>query len=70
MGGILDILDYGSTTKNKTVRLLQGFPGSLKIIRLISGARYNTAAVTSVTFTAQAGSFTTASRFSLYGIKG
>jgi hypothetical protein len=63
--GVIDFLDAYSTTKNKTIRQLS------TDIRLTSGAWYNTAAMTSVTFFPQiAAGFQTGSRFSLYGIKG
>jgi hypothetical protein len=65
---VVDILDPFSASKNKTVRSLAGWPGAG--IFLYSGAWYNTAAVTSITFTLNTGNFTTSSRFSLYGIRG
>jgi hypothetical protein len=74
--GIVDILDYASTTKNTTIRGFNGNqgltanPSATWQVTLVSGGWYNTAAVTSLTFEAASGSFTTASRYSLYGIKG
>jgi hypothetical protein len=67
---IVDILDYASTTKNKTMRALvgQAVSGAFDM-HLSSGARYNTAAVTSV-FLGAGGNFDIGSRLSLYGIKG
>jgi hypothetical protein len=68
-GGVLDILDPYSTTKNTTTRSLSGFGSST--IRLWSGVWLNTAALTSMQIIAGAGAnFVSGSRFSLYGIKG
>lgn len=69
--GIIDILDYTSSTKNKTIRATYGnLVGSNNLIYLTSGAIFNTTEITSVKLTASAGNFATTSRFSLYGIKG
>jgi hypothetical protein len=73
--GIVDILDYTSTSKNKTIRLLGGYAlgsGLANRIYLVSGFLISTAAVTSLSFIPQNSGFnlTTTSRFSLYGIKG
>lgn len=68
--GIVDIHDYVSTTKNKTVRAFDGFDanGSGQV-GLMSGLWINTAAVNSVTFVLQS-NFSTDTTFALYGIKG
>lgn len=73
--GIIDVLDYVSTSKAKTVRSLSGFDanGSGKIM-LRSGAWYkNTSniydAVTSITLTPAAGTIEQHSTFSLFGVK-
>lgn len=67
---ILDILDYASTTKNKTIRCFNGLDanGSGKV-QITSGLWINTAAITSIKFTSPTFNFTTSSRFALYGIK-
>lgn len=70
--GIIDILDYSSTTKNKTTRALvgqdQNGSGS---VRLNSGLWMNTAAVSTVYLFATVGTnFLSGSSFALYGIKG
>ena len=69
--GVIDFLDYASTSKNKTVRSLTGWDtnggGS---IHLRSGAWYSTSAITSITIATTAGSFSQYSSFALYGIKG
>lgn len=72
--GIIDILDFNSTTKYKTLRALVGVvdsAGSMKEIDLMSGAYFgNTNALTSLTLTQIYGTgFIAASRFSLYGAK-
>jgi hypothetical protein len=75
---IIDILDYASTSKNKTIRVLGGFTdpaSSNNYLNLSSGFLNSTNAVTQIDlfslFSAAAiGYFDTNSRFSLYGIKG
>lgn len=71
---IIDIHDYASTTKNKTVRSLtgvdnNGFTSDGSGIVLNSALWENTAAINSITLTAHIGNFTNRSVFSLYGIK-
>lgn len=70
--GVIDILDYANTNKNKTVRSFTGWDtnSSNGSIHLRSGAWYSTSAITSITITADAGSFSQYSSFALYGIKG
>lgn len=67
---IIDIHDYASTTKNKTLRAFSGYDlnGSGNAT-LFSGLRLNTAAVTSVTLSPGSGSFKAGTTFALYGIK-
>jgi hypothetical protein len=68
---IIDILDYKNTNKNTTIRVLNAMDnnGSGEI-RLVSGLWMNTAAITSITLTAQGGNnFAQYSHFALYGIK-
>lgn len=67
---VMDILDYASTNKNKTIRHLSGAIGSFLQVGLWSAGWYNTAAVTSVTIFPTSNNFVSGSRFSLYGIKG
>lgn len=71
---IIDIHDYAVATKNKTVRSFHGWDtnngGDGGAVRLTSGLWLNTAAVTSISLVDLAGSFSTSSVFSLYGIKG
>ncbi len=69
--GIIDIHDYASTTKNKTVRIWTGDDrnGSGRTA-LSSGLWINTSAINRVDITTASGNWTTASTFALYGIKG
>jgi hypothetical protein len=66
---VIDILDAYSTTKNKTVRLLQGNTGSTRVA-LSSGALLTTDSITSVSLLSNAGVWAAGSRFSIYGLKG
>ena len=69
---LIDIHDYISSTKNKTVRSYGGFIDPVAAddaIELTSGLWMNTAAVTSIQISCDA-FFTTATQFALYGIKG
>jgi len=70
---IIDIHDYASTTKNKTVRALSGSDmnsgNTNSQIRLVSGLWANTSAITSITLSDTAYFFAAGSTFSLYGIK-
>lgn len=69
---IVDILDYTSANKNKTVRAFGGQDNNgAGVIFLSSGLWMNSStAISSLTITANTGNFTTASQFALYGIKG
>lgn len=69
--GVLDILDYTSTNKNKTIRHLVGrdYNGVGKI-SLFSGLYLATpTAVTKITISAASGNLNQYSQFALYGIK-
>lgn len=71
--GIIDILDYTSTSKAKTAKLFLGGDGndSGSVAVLSSGLWYATpAAITSISLAVPTGSWTTTSSFALYGIKG
>ena len=69
---VIDILDYTSTNKNKTVRMFGGIDNNGGgTINLRSSLWYATpAAVTSITLFITGSSFATNSSFALYGIKG
>jgi len=65
---VMDILDINSTSKNTTIR---SFGGATNNISLLSGAYFQTNAITTMTFTPESASNIVAgSRFSLYGLKG
>ena len=71
--GVIDILDYANTNKNKTLRAIYGLvdtSSGTSFVYAASGFLNSTTAITSVTLTASANNFATMSRFSLYGIKG
>ena len=65
---VVEILDFGSSSKNKSTRTLYG--AATGEIGLHSGAFLNTNALTSLVLSPDAGSFVQHSRFSLYGIRG
>lgn len=69
---IVDILDYTSTTKAKTVRSLNGADSNGSgWMGLHSGLWYKTPeAITSMTFISSSGNFGANSSFALYGIRG
>ncbi len=68
---IIDIADYASTTKNKTIRLFGGFDTNSTNGRvyLYSGMRLSTTAISSLTIATNS-TFISGSTFALYGIKG
>ena len=67
---IIDILDYASTTKNKTFRSLVGFDANGSgVIRLRTGLWMNTAAITSINIVANSGNFVAGTQFALFGVK-
>jgi hypothetical protein len=69
--GIMDLHDYASTTKNKTVRAWGGFDANGSgVVSLYSGLWLSTAAVNSVTLFFGGDAVAAGSTFSLYGIKG
>lgn len=68
---VIDLLDYSNSSKNTTVRGLNGYAQSgYNFIQLFSSLWNNTAAVTSVKLDAIQGDFVSGCRFSLYGIRG
>jgi hypothetical protein len=69
---IADILDYSSTSKNKTVRSLDATDknGSGYMVFLSGNWRNNTTAISSITIAPNSGNYTQYSSFALYGIKG
>jgi hypothetical protein len=71
-GGYIDILEYSSTAKHKTIKAAHGvYNSGATIVSFVSGAWRSTSAITSVTLNLTTGSsFVSGSRFSIYGIKG
>jgi len=73
-GAIIDIHNYASTTRNKTLRVITGYdtnsadPGGVVILQ--SGLWVNTSAITSISLFKTSGNLTNNSTFALYGIKG
>lgn len=69
-GSVIDILDYSSTTKNKTVRTLTGSDNNGSgLLVFYSSGWYNTAAINSITITSTGTNFTQYTSFALYGIR-
>lgn len=71
--GIVDIHDYLSTTKNKTVRYFCGNDVNAAASvgpALGSGLWLSTSAVSSISLITTSGNWTTTSSFALYGFKG
>jgi hypothetical protein len=70
---IVDIIDYASTSKYKTVRAFAGDNANSTStnynIDLVSGLWRSTAAVTSITLIAGGTAFATGSTYALYGMK-
>jgi hypothetical protein len=69
---IMDVIDYASTTKYKTVRVLGGFDKNAAggEVSLTSGSWRSTSAITSATLSMSTGVFNTGTTIALYGIKG
>ena len=69
--GIVDLIDYASTTKNKTLRAISGYDNNSTgaAIELDSGSWRSTSAVTSLTFYYDY-NIANGSTIALYGIKG
>lgn len=67
---LIDILDYGSTSKYKTIRIFNGDDrNGAGYVYINSSLWMSTSAVNSVQIKTNSGNFTTASTFALYGIK-
>jgi hypothetical protein len=69
--GVVDVLDYASSNKNKTIRSLAGFDGNGSgLVVLYSGLWSKTPeAVTSISIFAGAGNMNQYSSFALYGVR-
>ena len=69
-GLVMDILDYASTSKNKTAKTMGGFDSNGGgYIQIQSGLWMNAAAITSIAVTPSAGTISQHSTLALYGIK-
>jgi hypothetical protein len=71
MAGIIDVIDYASTSKNKTVRGFYGIDTNNTVgqgVSVGSGAWYSTSAINSITITTS-GTFGSGTSIALYGIK-
>lgn len=69
--GVMDILDYASTSKNKTFRTFTGNSSSgASAVVLSSQFLPSTSGLTTIEFAGDSSGFNTGSRFSIYGIKG
>lgn len=67
---VCDILDYGSTTKNKTIRTLGGFDNNGNgSVGFLTGLYMSTSAISSILIFPDAGNFAEFSQFSLYGVR-
>ena len=65
---IMDIVDYGSTSKNKTLRLFDGYDDNATgDVTSFSGLWGNTSAITSITLDSN-GTWVNGTQFALYGI--
>lgn len=69
VSGIIDILDYSNTNKNKTINVLTGTNNSASEVGLYSAFWQSTAAINSVTLT-PIGNMYAPTRVSVYGVKG
>jgi hypothetical protein len=70
---ILDLHDYASTSRYKTLRTLGGGEtngNGTSYVALTSSLWQSTAAVSSISFITVSGNWTTQTQFALYGIKG
>ena len=69
--GIIDLIDYASSTKNKTFRTLSGYDRNAAGggIALQSMGRFDTSAITDITLTADS-TWAAGTTFALYGMVG
>jgi hypothetical protein len=71
-GGIYEIDNYTSTTKNKAVQAIGGFNtnsgADIGYITYSTGNWYNTAAITSLTMFSQGDTYAAGTTFALYGV--
>jgi hypothetical protein len=79
VAGVFELYDYNSANKNATSRTLAGYtnggttPGVISGVNMVSMGnvtRTTTTSITQLEFISGLGNFVSASRFSLYGIRG
>jgi hypothetical protein len=70
--GVIDIIDYANTNKNKTVRSFNGYDNAgAGQVRISSGLWMNTTAISTITIVPANGpNFAANSHWALYGIRG
>lgn len=69
-GSVIDILDYASTSKNKTLRSFTGYDTNTEgFLGVSSGLWASTSAITSIKIYGSIGNWKQHSTFALYGIK-
>ncbi len=68
---IIDVIDYASTSKNKTFRGFSGLDTNTtsNILRIESGAWFSTSAITSISIYLTSGNFSSGTSIALYGVK-
>jgi hypothetical protein len=67
--GVIDVFDYTNTNKYKTTKGIIGIDrNGGGIIHEIGGVWRNTSGITSLTFTAESGTFLTSTQVALYGV--
>jgi hypothetical protein len=68
---IIDLIDYASTSKNKTIRVFDGLEENLTsgYVEMRSGLWMSTSAINRIDIRVN-GSFTSQTQYALYGIKG
>jgi hypothetical protein len=64
---VTDILDAFSVSKNKTIKTIGGWSGS---VQMVTGHRRSLEAISSIEIKSRTGNFVAGSRFSIYGVKG
>lgn len=67
---IIDIIDFASTSKNKTFRAFSGRMDNATEVHMYSGVWFSNSAVTSILMPTTTGVISVGSRFSLYASKG
>lgn len=70
MAWVIDVLDFGSSLKNTTIKVIGGTSqASFRVVGLYSGLWNDTSSVTSITLDQSSGTLATNTKVALYGIK-